>query len=135
MLKSETANDNVAFRSNLYAAIPPIATLLVGLGILTDLQGAAVAGLAAEALTLAYAAWNARRGGAPLTRQAIYAALAAFAGVGVAFGVVNEYQVELALPAVMGLVGIVLALVTTQPQDGPGVGADGIPDVPRRSNT
>lgn len=102
-------------RANLYAAVAPIVALLAGVGVVTDAQGVAVAALATETITLGFATYQAARNRVPLTRTLIYGFLTAAAGAAVAWGVLGADTADLIVPAVMGVLGIVVAQSTTQP--------------------
>lgn len=96
-------------RASIYALVPPLVALAVGLGLLTDTQGLVVAGLAAEAITLSIAVYHAVKLRAPIARSVVYGFLAAASAAAVVWGLVSAELAELVVAAVMAVVGIVLA--------------------------
>ena len=119
-------------RSRIYAAIPPLVALLVGVGIITDTQGAAIIGLAIALVGLAIAIYAAVTTGAPITRIVVYATAAGALGVLGAWGIVSDATAELILAAVMGIIGLVLAEGNTKAPPGErymDADGDGRPDI------
>lgn len=114
-------------RASIYAVIPPLVALAVGVGWLTTTQGAVVAALAVEAVTLGFACYYAVTLKAPLARTVVYGFLAAAAAAAVVWGLVSAELAELVVAAVMAGVGIVLAESNTA-VPAVEVGADGIRD-------
>lgn len=108
-------------RRNLYAAVGPITTALVGFGLVTETTAVAIGGLATETVTLAYAVYCAIRCRAPVERTVVYGFLTALTGVATVIGFIDGFHAELLVPAVMGLLGVVAALVNTGT---PGVATD-----------
>ena len=95
-------------RKAIYGVVPVIVMLLVGLGIITNTEGAAIAGLVVTTITLVIAFYNAITKKAAIARTVLYAFAAAVVTALGTWSIISQSQQELILAAVVGALGVLL---------------------------